>query len=167
MNIKFWMNVYSKEQLANLPQIKMLEDYYQTFKKFVKICVSLPSVLISHVNFHEYDDKADCKLRDFLQSNCGGFELNDLRNEIEKVYVKNIIKSTDSSKIPKFHLKLYAFVYNKLVEFPESDTVYETVSTDNFFGNVQSIIKAKMHLHHSHVTGEILGYVQYFCNWRV
>ena len=28
MNIKFWMNVYSKEQLANLPQIKMLEDYY-------------------------------------------------------------------------------------------------------------------------------------------
>ena len=50
--------------------------------------------------------------------------------------LKNIIKSTDSSKIPKFHLKLYAFVYNKLVEFPESDTVYETISTDNFFGNV-------------------------------
>ena len=29
------------------------------------------------------------------------------------------------------------------------------------------MIKVKMHLHHSHVTDEILGYVHDFCNWRV
>ena len=29
------------------------------------------------------------------------------------------------------------------------------------------MIKVKMHLHYSHVTGEILGYVHDFCNWRV
>ena len=29
------------------------------------------------------------------------------------------------------------------------------------------MIKVKMHLHHSHVTGEILKYVHDFCNWRV
>ena len=29
------------------------------------------------------------------------------------------------------------------------------------------MIKVKMHLHHSHVTGENLGYVHDFCNWRV
>ena len=56
---KFLRNVYSKEQLPSSPQIKTLEDYYQAFKKFVKICVSLQSVLISHVNFDEYDDEAD------------------------------------------------------------------------------------------------------------
>ena len=29
------------------------------------------------------------------------------------------------------------------------------------------MIKVKMHLHYSHVTGEILGYVHDFCSWRV
>ena len=29
------------------------------------------------------------------------------------------------------------------------------------------MIKVKMYLHHSHVTGKILGYVHDFCNWRV
>ena len=81
--------------------------------------------------------------------------------------IKNIIKNSDSSKIPKFHLKLYAFVYNKLVVFPESDIAYETVTTDKFFRNVYRMIKVKMYLHHSHVTDEILGYVHDFCNWRV
>ena len=50
--------------------------------------------------------------------------------------IKNIIKNTDSSQIQKFHLTLYAFVYNKLVVFPESDIAYETVTIDKFFGNV-------------------------------
>ena len=51
--------------------------------------------------------------------------------------------------------------------FSESDIAYETVATDKFFGNVYGMIKVKMHLYHSHVTGEILGYVHDFCNWRV
>ena len=58
-------------------------------------------------------------------------------------------------------------MYDKLVEFPESDITYDTVTTNNFFRNVYHVIKVKMHLHHSHVTGEILGYVHNFCNWRV
>ena len=81
--------------------------------------------------------------------------------------IKNITKNTDSSKILKFHLKLYSFVYNKLVVFPESDLAYETVTTDKFFRNVYRMIKVKMHLHYSLVTGEILGCVHDFSNWRV
>ena len=80
--------------------------------------------------------------------------------------IKNIVKNT-SYKIPRFNLKLYAFVYDKLVEFPESDITYDTITTNNFFRNVYHMIKVKMHLHHSHVTGKILGYVHDFCNWRV
>ena len=80
--------------------------------------------------------------------------------------IKNIIKNT-SCKIPKFNLKLYAFVYDKLVEFPKSDIFYNTVTTDDFFRSVYRMIKVKMHLHYSHITGEILGYVHDFCNWKV
>ena len=124
-------------------------------------------MLISHVNFDDCDDESDGKLKDFLQTNCAGYDLDELRNEINKMDIKNIIKNTDSSKITKFHLKLYAFVYNKLVVFPESDISYETVTTDKLFRNVYRMIKVKMHLHHSHVAIEILGYVHDFCDWRV
>ena len=159
---KFLRNIYSTEKLESSPEIKTLKGYYKTFKEFIKICVSLQSVLVSHVNFDDSDDH-DHELQGFLRNNCAGYNLEDLRNKIENMDVKNIIKNT-SCKIPKFNLKLYAFVYDKLVEFPESDIVYDTITTDNFFRNVYHMIKLKMHLHHSHVTGEILGYVYDFCN---
>ena len=85
---------------------------------------------------------------------------------MEGMEIKNIVKNT-SYKIPRFNLKLYAFAYKKLVEFPKSDITYNTVVINDFFRNVCHIIKVKMHLHHSYVTGEILGYIHDFCNWRV
>ena len=39
--------------------------------------------------------------------------------------------------------------------------------TTIFLENVNQIIKVKIHMHHSHVTGKILGYVHDFCNWRL
>ena len=131
----------------------------------MKICVSLPSVLVSHINFDNSDNN-DHELKDFLQNNCAGYYLDELRNHIENMEIKNIVKNT-SYKIPRFNLKLCAFFYDKLFEFPKSDIAYDTITTNNFFRNIYHMIKVKMHLHHSHVTGEILGYVHDFCNWRV
>ena len=78
-------------------------------------------MLISRVNFDDCDDESDRELKYFLQANCAGYDLDKLRNEIDKIDIKNVLKNTDSSKIPKFHLKLYPFVCNKLILFPESD----------------------------------------------
>ena len=58
---------------------------------------------------------------------------------------------TQTDKIPRFNLKLYLFVYDKLLEFPESDIAYDTITPNNFFKNVQ-----RMHVHHLHVTDEFL-----------
>ena len=58
---------------------------------------------------------------------------------------------TQTDEIPRFNLKLYLFVYDKLLEFPESDIAYDTITPNNFFKNVQ-----RMHLHHLHVTDEFL-----------
>ena len=164
---KVLRNIYSKEQLESAQKIKRLQEYYKTFQKFIKICVSLQSVLVSHVNFDDSDDN-DHELKTFLQNKCADQcnNLDELRVAIESTEIKNIVKNT-SYKIPSFNLKLYAFVYDKLVEFPESDITHDTVTTNNFFRNVYHMIKVKMHLHHSHVTGKILGYVHDFCNWRV
>ena len=47
---------------------------------------------------------------------------------------------------------------------PKSDIEYDTVTSDRFFMHVHRLIKGKVHLHHSHVTGEILDYAHDFCN---
>ena len=70
-------------------------------------------------------------------------------------------------KISKFSQQLYAFVYGHLIDFPKCDIAYEMVTTANFLRHVNRLIKAQIHLHHSHVTGEILGYTHDFCNWRL
>ena len=36
-----------------------------------------------------------------------------------------------------------------------------------FFVNVHHLIKMKIHLHHSHITGKIIGYAHDFCNTKV
>ena len=69
--------------------------------------------------------------------------------------------------VPKFNLKIYAFVYDKLVYFPKSDIQYETFTIKNVFIHVHRLIKMKVHLHHSHITGKIIGYSHDFCNTSV
>ena len=54
-----------------------------------------------------------------------------------------------------------------MLEIPESDIAYDTTTTNSFLKNVHQILKVKMHLHHSHVTGENLSFVHDFCNLRV
>ena len=107
---KFLRNIYSKEQLERTPQIKTLQEYYKTFQKFIKICVSLQSVLVSHINFDdsEYNDH---ELKDFLQNKCADQydNFDKLWVAIEGTEIKNIVKNT-SYKIPRFNLKLYTFV---------------------------------------------------------
>ena len=45
--------------------------------------------------------------------------------------------------------------------------MYETITTNKFFKNVHRLIKVKVHLRRSHITGKILGYAHDFCNWNV
>ena len=48
-----------------------------------------------------------------------------------------------------------------------SDIDYETITTNKLFLHTHQLIKDKAHLHHSHITGEIIGYSHDFCNTRL
>ena len=61
-------------------------------------------------------------------------------------------------------MKVYTYVYNQLFDFPPSEISYEVMTTNNFFSNVNRMIRGKCHLHHSHITGDIIGYAHDFCN---
>ena len=64
-------------------------------------------------------------------------------------------------------MKVYAYVYQELFIFPLRDIEYKTITTNKFFLQIHALIKGKAHLHHSHITGEIIGYTHDFCNTRV
>ena len=110
------------------------------------------------------EDQFDIDLKYFLQEKYPETDLEDVRPKIDSVEIKNIIKSTNGNKIPRFNLKLYAFVYDAIIDFPESNFMYDTITTNNFFRYVHRLIKVKVHLHHSYITGKTLGYARDFCN---
>ena len=135
------------------------------YQKFIKVCISLLALLGSHINKDE--DQFDTNLRDILEEKYPETDLEKLRSKIDRAEIKNIIRNTNGNKIPRFNLKLYAFVYGTMIDFPPSNFMYDTITTSNFFKNLHHLIKFKVHLHHSHITGNILGYAQDFFNWNV
>ena len=54
-----------------------------------------------------------------------------------------------------------------MMDFPNGKFHYETLTTYDLFIHVHRIINVKIYLHHSHITGEIIGYADEFCNERV
>ena len=86
-------------------------------------------------------DQFDIDLKDFLQEKYPETDLEELRSKIDSVEIKNIIKSTSTNKIPRFNLKLYAFVNDAMIDFPQSNFIYDTITTNNFFRNVHRLIK--------------------------
>ena len=112
-------------------------------------------------------DQFDIDLKDFLQEKYPETDLEELISKIDIAEVKNIIKSANGNKIPRFNLKVYALVYDAMIDFPQSNFIYDTITTNNFFRNVHRLIKVKVHLHPYHITGKILGYAHDFCNWNV
>ena len=115
-------------------------------------------------NMNQDEDQFDLDLKDLSQEKYPEIDLEELKSKIDDVEIKNIIKKTNGNKIPKFNLKLYAFVYDSMVDFPESNFMYDIITTANFSRNVHCLIKVKIYLYHSHITGEILGYTHDFCN---
>ena len=64
-------------------------------------------------------------------------------------------------KILKFMLKTYAFVYQRLMDFPRGKFDYETLTTTTLFQNIHKIINVKIRLHHSRVTGNFLVLINF------
>ena len=101
----------------------------------------------------DLDDWFNDHLLDFCRNCCAYCsDFNEIKDLISDVKIKN---NRNGSKIPKFTLQTYAFVYQRLMDFPQGRFDYEMLATINFFESVHRIINVKIQLHHSHVTGKI------------
>ena len=92
--------------------------------------------------------------------------IREIKNTIRKTEIKNAL-SQSRGEVYKFKLKVYAFVYDKIIFLLRSDIEYDTLTTEKFFIHVNRLIKSKVHLNHSHTTAKILGYSHDFCNTSV
>ena len=78
-----------------------------------------------------------------------------------------LIRNKQGSNIPKFTLQVYAFFYQRFMDFPQRRFDYKTLTTNELFDSVHKAINIKTHLHHSHTTGKTIGYAHDFCNAKV
>ena len=158
---KFLRNVLSKEDLEKSDAIKNIQNYHENFNKYLKMCVFAENSIKSFTDFSEC---CYTELIEFINENIQYVEdFHELKEKISEINVK----STNKSKISKFNLQIYAFFYKEIMNFPMTNLETETFTTNNLFDFVHKLLNVKIHLHHSHITGEIKGYSHNFCNWVV
>ena len=136
-----------------------MQNYYEIFKKYIQICV----VLLAVLNSNRRDNFINDEVEKFVEEEFADETLQEIKNTINNIEIKNALTQS-RREVYKFNLKVYTFVYDKIIFLPHSETEYDTITTDKFFIHVHRLIKGKVHLHHSHMTGEILGYSHDFCN---
>ena len=114
-----------------------------------------------------FDQIYDEKLEKFLREYCPACEFS-LEDMIETEIKSFEIKNSKAAKIPKFTMQIYAFIHDCLMDFPYTkfDEI-KTVTTKGFLNKMYKIINSKVHLHHSHVTDEMIGHSHDYCNWKL
>ena len=63
--------------------------------------------------------------------------------------------------------KIISLVYLKIILFPRTKFIEDALTSFNFIPNVINLKYNKQAVHHSHITGEIVGYAHSFCNRKV
>ena len=104
---KFLRNIYSNEEIKQLPQICRLKKY-KIYQRFIKISVSLLSIFGSNMNQDE--DQFVLDLKDSMQEKYREIDLEELKSKIDDVEIKNIVKKqmvTRSRNLISNYMRLY------------------------------------------------------------
>ena len=101
------------------------------------------------------------EVEEFVEEEFADETIQEIKNTIYKTEIKNAL-SQNRGEVYKFNLKVYAFVYDKIMFLPHRNIEHDTITKDKFFIHVHRLTKGKVHLHH--MTGEILGSSHDFCN---
>ena len=158
---KLLRDIFSKEDLLKTKAFRNIGQYHLAFQNFLTISIYLEDSLNALTEFHEY---CSDKLINFCVEKCEGCNnFNGMKEAIKDVTIKN----KQGSKISKFVLQIYALVYQRIMDFSRVCFDYETLTINDLFDYVHKIINVKTHLHYFYITGNIIGYVHYFCNAKV
>ena len=160
----FPRNIYNKTDLEKSKNIVTEKMYHESMLLFIHLVRVAENEIKMASTFDQiYDEKLEKILREY----CPAYEFS-LEDMIETEIKTFEIKNSKTTKIPKFTMQIYAFIYDCLMDFPYTkfDEI-KTVTTKGFLNKMYKIINSKVHLSHSHVTGEIIGHSHDYCNWKL
>ena len=121
------------------------------------------------------------QLMGYLEEFCSSIEfenLKSLRDGVPNEEVDRIIAditSTRTARLDKKNTKeptktkaICCYLYKKSVRFLKNDNIsLELPFSNNFSSNLSGIASNKPVVHHSHVSGKIVGFVHEFCHLKV
>ena len=113
---KFIRNIFANEQLQESDDLNCLENYYKAYQKFISISIGLLSLFN---NYHRIDELNN-ETSEFIEESFPNDTINELKNRMMQTEIKNALK-TSFGRVPKFNLKIYAFVYDWLIYFSKAD----------------------------------------------
>ena len=145
----FLKNIYSYDELKQM-SIDNEENYKEILYRLIDFCPSFENAL-------RESDLSD-EVRDFMLEDLNNtYEtLQDLRNEINHITVPD--KRFDPRK-KLFSEKLVAFLYSSMIDFCKTSKVKGIPLSQKLIENIKAIMSNTTCIHHSHVMGEKIGYI--------
>ena len=70
-------------------------------------------------------------------------------------------------KIKYLNYSIISYMYAGIMKFPKEKYQVKTLVTKDFISIILNILNGQTVLHHSHMTGKVIGYAQDFCNKRL
>ena len=137
-----------------------MEKYHEAFKKMLRIVVLFNTNYSKESDVEDISD--DCLIEFINEINNDSFEKIIL--EIENTEIRNM--KWENRKDLKLK-KIIDFVYLSLMDFPNNKFEIKAVPTKEFFSNVRDLIYGGYVIHHSHVSGQMIGYAHDFCNKKI
>ena len=109
--------------------------------------------------YDEIDNSLDDTLLELGRNEClSCFNFDDIKNTLRMLK----LKITGTQNFQNLHFNFMHMFIKKIISFPRERFYHQTLTTNGFFETINKIIKVKIHLHPSHVTGKIYGYAHNF-----
>ena len=153
----FLRNIFTPNELKEM-RIDNIEEYYQIIDRLVELFPEIENVPDTGDMSKEFKNFL---LEDFNDQHSTLREMKDYINHIvlpKKLFFENKFNFSD---------KIISFIDSTLMKFVRTNKVKGVPLSKIFIENLKGIIKNKVHVHHSHVTDEVIGYTHSYCNLKV
>ena len=104
---KFIKNIFTNEQIQQSDDLNCLENCYKKYQKLISISIGLLSLFN---NYHRIDELNN-ETREFIEESFANDTIDELKSRVMQTKIKTALK-TSFGRLPKFNLKIYAFVYD-------------------------------------------------------
>ena len=158
-------NIFTNEELEISESICNLETCYTCFEMFTYIWAHL---CVKYNRNSSTENLQEAKIINFM-TNAQVGDFQTLFQEIADMKIKgiNLERKNKTDQFRSFRIKTVLFSYREIFDFPGDKGEISLFVSKNFVSSIINLLYCDIWVHHSHVSGNIHGYVHDFCNLKV